>query len=177
MDKDKKGKKSLVIAVVLVSLLALSCTSILAYLTATDERYNDWRIGYVDVVPEENFIPPSEIIPGVSFIKDVRAFNKGLNDAYVRFKVVFTDGDMEKLCDVDYNTEDYEYSEGYWYYKDVLEKDTVSESLFTTVTVSETASQDEIKDFDIIVYVEAYQSKGFATYQNAWEHFYGNKSR
>lgn len=175
MDKSKNGNKTLAMVVVSVLLLVMSCTSMLAFLTATDDRCNDWRVGYIDVVPEEEFKQPDKIIPGVSFKKDVKAYNKGFSDAYVRFKVVFTDGEMEKLCDVDYNTEDYEYSEGYWYYKKALEKDTMSSSLFTTVTVSEAASQNEIKDFDIIVYVEAYQAKGFDTFQKAWKHFHENK--
>lgn len=159
----KKIKKisSLNFAVLTALLLLLTCTSILAYFTAADSSTNQWRVGYVDVIPKENYQPPDEIKPGITFTKEVWASNVGNNTAYIRFKVVFSDGDMEKMCTLDYNTDDYVYSDGYWYCKEVIEPDSVSPSLFTTVQVSETASPEDIKNFDIIVYLEAHQ--------NPWE--------
>lgn len=152
---------SLNLTVLAALLLLIVCTSVLAYFTAADSSTNQWRVGYVDVIPKENYQPPDEIKPGIIFTKEVWASNVGNNTAYIRFKVVFSDGNMEKLCTLDYNTADYIYSDGYWYCRRALEPDCISPSLFTTVKVSETASQEDINNFDIIVYLEAHQ--------NPWE--------
>lgn len=167
--------KPIVFAVIVALILVVSCTGILAYMTATDERDNEWRIGYVDVIPEEDYKPISELTPGASFTKDVKATNQGACNAYVRIKVVFSNKDMEDLCTLDYNITDFTLGDdGYWYYTEVLETFNSTPSLFTTVTLSSSASQDDFEDFDIQIYVEGYQADEFDTYEEAWEHFKTN---
>jgi len=175
MKKIKHKNTKLIVAVAASLILVMSCAGILAYFTATDERENEWVIGYVDVPGTEEFDPPKEIIPGTSFTKNVTAENTGRNPAYVRFKVVFSDGDMEDISELDFNTEDYIYKDGYWYLEEPVEADAVSSSLFTTVTINKSASTNGIKDYDIMVYVEAYQANGFDTYEQAWAEYHKNK--
>jgi len=176
MKKSKTKQSTLVLAIVVAMMLIISCTGALAFLTGTDSIENEWKIGYVDVELDENFRAPDELEPGLSFTKDVKAVNNGPNDAYVRIKVIFSDGDMEKASKLDYNTTDFELNnDGYWYYKKILQSGEKTESLFTTVTISEDVEKEDLKDFDIQVYLEAYQSEGFDNYKAAWEHFHTNK--
>lgn len=175
--KTKVLTKTLVMAVAVLAVVVVGTGGTLAYLTSADLANNMFSVGNVDVEPVEEFDPPEELIPGVSFKKDVKIQNNGRCDCYVRVKAVFTDGDMEKLCTVDWNTTDFTYnsSDGYWYHKAIVPVDTMTNSLFTTVTVSSDASQTELKEFDIIIYAEAYQSDKFATYTEAWSNFSKNE--
>ena len=171
----RNQNKPFIIAVIVALLLVVSCTGILAYLAATDERGNEWRIGYVDVAVEEEYKPPGELVPGDSFVKNVKATNKGVCNAYVRIKIVFSNEDMQELCELDYNTTNFTLGDdGYWYYNDILEAFSSTPSLFTTVTLSASANKDDLEDFEIQVYAEAYQSDEFDTYKDAWEHFNTN---
>lgn len=148
-----------------------------AYLSDGDSAVNEITVGGNRVEIVEEFEPPAELVPGVSFTKDVKVENVGPSDCYVRIKAVFTDSDMGKYCSVDFNTTDYTYNEadGYYYYKKILKSGDATPSLFTTVTLSNAITTAEIKDFDILVYTESYQSAGFTDYSKAWEHYHKNK--
>ena len=171
-------KKSYVLAVLcLVFVIGLfGIHPMIAYLSDADDAVNDFIIGGNTIELIETFIPPEELTPGVSFTKDVSVYNTGESDCYVRIKAVFTDSDMEKYCSVNYNTNNFIYNadDGFWYYTDVLKSGTTSPSLFTTVSLDSDMSSGEIKDFDILVYTESYQSKGFDDYESAWTHYARN---
>lgn len=171
----KNRNKKLIIAIIVILLMILSCTCILAYFTATDEKNNEWIIGFVNVQAKEIYNPPKEITPGISFVKEVSAENDGRNSAYIRFRVVFSDGHMENMSYLDFNTVDYVYEEGYWYLKEDIDAGEVSSSLFTTVNINESANVNEIKDYDILIYLEAYQADGFKTYKEAWAEYQKNR--
>ena len=66
-----KKTGSLNLTVLVALLLLIVCTSVLAYFTAADSSTNQWRVGYVDVIPKENYQPPDEIKPGITFTKEV----------------------------------------------------------------------------------------------------------
>lgn len=153
--------------------------NISAYLTDGDRAINTSSVGGNRVELIEVFDPPSKLEPGVTFSKDVKVKNIGLNDCYVRIKAVFTDSDMGDYCTLDFNDSEYEYNEldGYYYYKKILKKDEETSSLFTTVSLSNSIPESEIKDFDILVYTETYQSYGFDDYREAWKHYQKNKTR
>lgn len=159
------------------SLLAFSCIGIVAYLTAADFAENELTVGYVNAGTVETFYPPQKLEPGVRFEKKVTIKNQGLCDCYVRVKVVFSDSDMQEACILDYNTDDYVYDaeDGYWYYKEILEVNESSESLFSVIQVKENVEPATIKDFDIQIYEEAYQAEGFSNYKKAWDFFKKNR--
>lgn len=167
----KKIKWIIPIALLLISA---SIMGIWAYLTSHDKATNKITYGGVTVKIEEVFEPPSLLEPGTSFTKDVKVKNLGPSDAYVRVFAVFSDSEMEEYCTVDWNTTDFVYNteDGYWYYKHKLSAEgdaSITTSLFTTVTVSDEIPEDKIKDFEILVYAEGFQSEGFETYEEAWE--------
>ena len=169
-EKIRKYKIHIIITAALICNIA-AVGGVIAYLTSADTAVNTYGVGHVDTDIVEEFDPPPELKPGVSFEKNVKVKNTGECPSYVRVQAVFTDGDMEKLCDVDWNTNDYEYRDGYYYYKNILEVGETTEPLFTTITVDENATADQLKDFDILVYVEAYQTAGSETYKDAWSNF------
>lgn len=163
-----KNKYLIVISVLMIMIICIS--SVLAYLTASDLNNNTFAIGACNSEIIEKFNPPEKLEPGSAFTKDVRVRNNGPSDCYVRVKAVFTDCDMEKICTVNWNFEDFEYNttDGYYYYKSKLAEGEATESLFTTVTISDSIAPDEIKDFDILVYSEAIGCAYGEEYEQAW---------
>ena len=181
MRNGKKGTKltSIILGTLLLVTSFLMVGTINAYFTDGDTAVNMSSVGGNRIELVEVFEPPSRLEPGVTFTKDVKVRNVGSNDCFVRIKAVFTDSDMGKHCSLDWNELDYEYSEedGYYYYKKVLKKNEETESLFTTVSLSASIPEAEIKDFDILIYTETYQSYGFEDYREAWTHYQRNKPR
>lgn len=91
-------------------------------------------------------------------------------------QVLFSDNDMQQYCTVNWNTTDWELkSDGYYYYKKILPKGSKTTPLFTTVTVSKNAPEDEMKDFDIIVREESLQVGYFKSADEAWSAYKKNK--
>ena len=172
----KLNKKSCILAAVIVGLLCIG--GIAAYLTDHATMQNTFTVGYNEVEIVEDFTPPPELKPGVSFQKEVAVSNTGPVDCFVRVLSLFSNSDMEAICDVNYNTTDWVYNETdqYWYYKHSLKAGETTKPLFDTVKIHDDVSEAEIKAFDIIVYTESYQDSGeFSNYQDAWDHFQINK--
>lgn len=172
----KLNKKSCILAAVIVGLLCIG--GIAAYLTDAAMLKNTLTVGYNEIEIIEDFTPPAELKPGVSFQKEVSVSNTGPVDCFVRVLSLFSRSDMEDMCNVDYNTTDWAYNETdqYWYYKHSLKAGNTTTPLFTTIKVHDDAKEAAIKAFDIIVYAESYQDSGeFSNYQDAWDHFHANK--
>lgn len=173
-----KIKRIIIIAscVVVAIVGCLSFNLISAYLTDKDSKVNDLTVGYNTIQVVEDFDSPKELVPGLSFKKDVKIENTGKVDCYVRVKSVFTDDDMIPYCNIDYNTTDWVYNDedDYWYLIKPVAVNDVTSSLFTTVTIDSNADSADIKDFDILIYAESYQSNGYSTYQDAWSDCYKN---
>jgi hypothetical protein len=165
------------VAVLLVLLSAFVTRGLYAYYTDGDSASNQFTIGGSNVEVVENYQPPKELIPGVSFTKEVSVKNLGPSSAYVRIKAVFTTSDMAQWCTVDWNTEDFIYNEAdnFWYYTKALEEGESTPNLFNSVTLSEDIPESAIEAFDILIYTEAYQSTGFDDYQAAWDYYVINK--
>ena len=179
----------------LMAMILVAGSGILAYLIDADRAKNEITIGSNTIQIEEEFTPPAEVKPGVTFTKNVKVKNTGPTDCYVRIKAVFTTSDMEKFCEVDWNTTDWIYSpaDNYWYYPRYICEGEKTPSLFTKVSVKERYDFDGdgteedgeiipeavIQDFDIIVYAESYQAGEFRDYENAyldaWSHYQANK--
>jgi len=132
----RKSKYVLILLSVLI-LGALGITGIYAYLTDADTAENKVTIGGNNIKIVEEFNPPSELKPGVSFTKNVKVSNEGPVDCFVRIKAVFSDSDMEKYSIVDWNVYDedtnpdgdwiYNEEDGYYYYPDIIYAPVVSD--------------------------------------------------
>lgn len=86
-------KKSILLAATAVMLVcAMSIGGMLAYFTDTDTKENTFTVGNVEIVVNEEFEQGSIANPGVAVAKNPSIENTGGNDAYVRMKVVLSDG-------------------------------------------------------------------------------------
>ena len=169
----------LCILAVIVTVYTFAVTeNISAYFTDKDTKDNVLSVGCNTIEIIEDYQPPEELKAGISFHKDVRIKNTGECSCYARVKAVFTDFDIMPYCTIDYNTNDFVYNEtdGYYYCKKSLAKGEISDSLMTTVTISNDVPSENLKDFDILLYAESYQAYGSDNYETAWQNFQRNKS-
>lgn len=158
-----------------IPLFLLACAAFItisgaaAYLTSISAANNLLHIGNVTTTIEEDF-PDPDPAPGSAMTKLVKIRNTGKNNCYVRVQVLFSDGDMESLCSIDYNTADWaKGSDGWWYYRKALEAGKLSPPLFSKVTIDRTAASEEIVPFDLLIRQESRQSYMVGSWQDAWK--------
>lgn len=133
-----------------VILLALLAGTTRAYFTDTGEAVNVITSGKIDIVLHETRIQDGEekpyegaveVVPGKSVSKIVRVQNTGNSPAYVRVSV---DRELrlaegvegtadDSLISIDFDTVNWIYSDGYYYYKAPLEPGKYTEALFESV--------------------------------------------
>lgn len=172
------NKRATFVLFSLVVVVVVALTSgITAYLTDGDSADNNLSIGGNRVEIVEEFTPPEELLPGVVIPKNVMVTNVGPSDCYVRVMAVFSNGDMKQYCEVDWNTSNWvlNSTDGYWYYTKPIATGESTPSLFTTITIDDSAPADAIVEFDMIVYAESYQSAGSNSYTEAWANYQTNK--
>lgn len=166
--KDKKILIMLLVALLGIAYIAAGATY--AYLNANDLKANEFTIGYNDVELKEDFTSPIDINPGDKIKKKVWVENIGNTDAYVRVKILFSDSDMKNNCedlelgdDWSYNTND-----DYYYYTKKLSAGDKTSNLIEFVKIKSRIDEEELKSFDIIVYVESKTSNASSSYSDAW---------
>lgn len=147
-------KRWIAAACILTAVLSFQGAS--AYFTDAEVQNNQIDIGSVTTEILEEFPDPGEPVPGGRITKVVRVRSTGESDCVVRVQTLFSDSEVEKACTPDYNTEDWRYEGGWWYYRSVLHTGDVTEPLFTKVNVS--AEAEAIKAFDIYVRQESRQA-------------------
>ena len=74
-----------------------------------------------------------------------------------------------------YNTTDWKYADGYYYYTKVLPESSTTPNLFTQVTIAKDIPDDVLKDFNIYVEAESIQVGYFQDYTEAWTAFDKNR--
>ena len=139
-----------------------------AWLSDADAAENMLTPGGVNTSITETFEDPGIPDPDEVIEKTVAVTNNGPNACYVRAAAYFSESYMEELCEVDYNTVNWQYSSGWWYYRDVLEAEETTAPLFTAVRVKESAAPEDIHAFDIYVVQESRQSVGYESCLDAW---------
>ena len=154
--------------VLFIVLTVMSFAGTYAYLVRTDNLVNSLFVGENRIEVTEEFDRPGKVTPGISFHKMPYVTNTGNLDCFVRCRVDFSSSDAGRnnneggYSTLDYNTTDWTYNpnDGYWYYNYILKPDesTKDHALFTTVTISDTADEKKMTDFDIYVYTESYQA-------------------
>lgn len=158
-------KSTIIILACAAAVFVAGASAYFISISAADNRFN---IGNVTTTIEEEF-PDPDPVPGRPMPKTVRIRNTGKNDCYVRVQALFSDGDMESICSLDYNTTDWtKEDDGWWYYKKVLKTGETTVPLFTKVTVSGSADEEMIVPFDILIRQESRQARGFDSFQSAW---------
>ena len=168
-------KRTFMIGIVVCIAAILSIGTITAYLADADSARNVIRVGGNNITIDEEY-DPKPIVPGTVITKKVKIRNDGPNPCYVRLRAVFSDSDIGKYAEVDWNTTDWAYdsSDEYYYYKYNLNKDEETAYLLTTIRINEDLPKEHIKNVDMIIYAESYQSYGFSDYQKAWAEYQKN---
>lgn len=87
-----KKKTVLLGATAVMLVAAMSIGGMLAYFTDTDTKENTFTVGNVEIQINEEFEQGSIANPGVAVDKNPTIENIGDNAAYVRMKVVLSDG-------------------------------------------------------------------------------------
>ena len=77
--------KKKIVALCLVLALALTAVggATLAYFTDTEEKVNTFTVGDVDITLNEEFVPDSQLNPGIDITKEATITNTGANPAWV----------------------------------------------------------------------------------------------
>lgn len=144
-------KTKTLLAAVICIVLALLASGTLAYFTQESEIvHNVITTGTIDVElieTGEDGRPFEDIdgaMPGGSYAKEVTVNNTGTADAYVRVKVDMSielangeEGDVLLLGLIGLDTTNWEYKDGYYYYKEALKPGETTPPLFTGVSISE----------------------------------------
>lgn len=157
----------------------------LAYFTDTEAVTNVVTMGHVDITltepsfdkadgTQDNII--SNVMPNTEIPKDPTVtVSTGSENAYVRVKLDIEATEVEGVEDeealvlglLDLDTENWFFSDGYYYYQSVMEEGDTA-TLFTKVTIPEDWGNEFAKfGFDITVSAEAIQADNFTPTRNA----------
>ena len=153
-------KKRLLYCALLTLLISMVVSSTLAYFTDRARVRNVITFGTVDVSVVEKMLDgsgdpvdypkdPIGAMPGRSYSKIVMAqAAPETEDSYVRLKVEITvlreDGSvmphtreqLDAVITLDYNTADWDYRDGWWYYDETISDSELTDPLFEKVSFS-----------------------------------------
>lgn len=167
----KENKKILLVAaLILVGLVFVSSAVTYAYLTSNDGIDNKFTIGDNKIKLNEEFDNPDDIDPGDTIKKKVWATNEGNVETYVRAKILFSSSDMKKNVEaLDLgNNWVYNSTDNYYYYTEVVKPGEDTTPLINQVKIKDSASQADLKSFDITIYFESTTDKKANNYEDAW---------
>lgn len=164
---NKKKLIILIVSFVLIISVAAGITYafIISQVDNDDAAENDLKVAETrTLLIEEEIELPETITPGTTVKGEVSVQNTGNIDSFIRAKIVFSNNSAEEFCDISI-AEDWEYnsSDGYYYYKKIVEPDTTIQ-LFESIKVKENKDDgtayttDDMVNFDIIIYTESIQT-------------------
>lgn len=160
----QKIKYFVIVAVVMTTFLTIA-----AYLTDIDFASNSFQNAVEKVEIVEEFDPPEELVPGISFIKKPSVKNTGTIPCYVRLFSEVNDSSIGDYINIDYDMTNWtKKDDGYYYYNKILNPNEVTEPLFTTVKIDSNIEEDKLKDFNIIVFADTVQSEGYENMEKAF---------
>lgn len=172
------NKKSIILSCLVCMIVAVCSVGITyALLTDNEEKNNILIVGETKNEITEEFRPPEKLEPGVTFKKTINITNTGNLPCFARVSINFSSSKAENLCEpLEINNTEWEYNadDGFYYYKYIIEPGkTTSAPLLEEVTlkkytgnivtdengneVQEEYTEEDMMDFDIIVYSETVQ--------------------
>ena len=177
-------KKRILIVALAICLCAIIAGSTIAYFSDTDSKTNSFAVGNADIElkednwPENDPTDPSkpycpDVNPGVDYDKAPYVVNKGTEEVFARIKVEGLDC-LKALCSDGaliglkfegsdgFNSDDWTYYDGYYYYDGPLAAGTSTSYLFDQISIPETlGNNDSGANFAVIVTGEAVQTAGY----------------
>lgn len=174
-------KKSALISILVISLVALLAVGTWAWFTANAEpSTNTFTAGTVEIEINETYTPVTEWNPGQTSNKDLWVKSLGSKQTYVRVSLtpVWGNEDDEGFVaepglpvdnvTLNWNQTDWVYSDGWYYYKSILAAGAKTSLLLQSVTLSSsTGDEYQGKVLQIVASAEAVQASHEA-YQDAW---------
>lgn len=162
-----RKKKIFLIIIASFAILVCSFGATYAYLHVKKQTVNEFTVGENIIELHEDYKPPEKLEPGISFTKKPYVENTGNVPCFVRMRADFSNSKAEEFCDIDFNTTDWEKNDtdGYYYYKHLLNPKEKTESLFKTVKIKKVKDDgsdytaNDMVDFDILIYAESCQHK------------------
>lgn len=171
----KKRTLILVLSIAIIAVATLGAT--LAYFTDKEEDTNTFTIGNVNIeLTEPSWVEDvSDVYPGQVLDKDPTVKNIGNNPCLVRVKVewpllpVPTDVPADDVV-VDYSGPlgtGWKYSDGYYYYLEILENGDSTSKLFTQVVIPTALENGNgTTNYNIKVTAYAVQAQGISNYDD-----------
>ena len=164
------------IALILCLVLATAVFAVISISTKTDNiiTFGSIKMRLIETTTKDG--TETEVSDGFSenisdshnVSRNVRIQNVHNHPIYVRLKLnmTFTDGsgqsnDATHLVDYDYNTTDFTYQDGFWYYNSVLAPDETTPNLITNINfnLGPNDSQFTGGDFELKIDAQAVQSE------------------
>ena len=156
--------------------LILGTVQVPACLTDQAETVNTVLVSENTIHVEEEFDPPAEPVPGLTFTKKPEIVNDGLLPCYVRARILFSSQEAASLCEPLQLSPSWSQAEdGYCYYADALSPGARTEPVFNTVSFRRDISPEELSGilpFEILVYAESVRA-GEEGAQEAWARITG----
>lgn len=165
------NKKSIIIlGAFFIGLALVSAGISYAYLTSDNSIDNKFTIGKNNVELKEEFDPPDDINPGDTIKKKVWVLNNGNTPTYIRAKILFSNGDMRRYIEPLALGDNWVYnsSDNYYYYTKVVDSGDRTSNLIEKVKIKSDSSSNELKGFDITIYVESVTNSDATSYSDAW---------
>lgn len=194
----KTVRKSLILAACAIMLVCATIAGTLAYLTSTDTVTNTFTVGNVSITLDEakvdkngEAVTPEErvdantykLLPGQTYTKDPVIHVSGTSeDCYVFVKVtnnisaVEAAGDSTIAKQLEANGWKTVPNESNVYYKEDAVKANANVDVFGSFTVSDSATNEQLKAIDgetIVVTAYAVQKATFNTAVEAWNATFG----
>lgn len=162
VNKSKKTISFLIAAL----LIALLIPTAIAYYIVKDNVNNSFTVGENTSHIEEIYSPPVQLEAGESYEKTLTVKNDGSIPCYVRVFAEIEDPRIAEAITVDFNTNDWtsKQSDGYYYYKKILNVSESTSPLFTSLNVSK-----DVAEFQMICYSETVQAAGYSDPQEAFK--------
>lgn len=179
-----KNKKvmGVILSVVLLMVAAIGVTMAL-YNAESNKVVNQFSVGNITTELVEDFYQKGDSDTKTEFVKAPKVVNSGADPCLVRIRVNITPenvagktvkiGKEQKpyleitdrngkawVYNDSWSNDKWEYKDGWYYYKGVLNPGESTEPLFSNVVVNYD-QDEEWEDFDIILYHEAIQSEVF----------------
>lgn len=176
VKNSRNFKRNIIIVMVFALLISISFSFTYAYLKDRADEVNAFVVGENKIEVKEEYIPPLEMKPGIGFKKKPYITNTGNLPCFVRMRADFSDSEAEEFCeplDIDTGNWEYDSADGYYYYKKPLLPGEETPPLFTLVKIRDSATLQQMKEFDILIYGESISQGVYEAdaYKTAWNEF------
>ena len=178
-------KKKLFVIAMAMLLLAGVTAGTVAYFTTKTVAHNVITTGEIDIELVETMKTPegekewddqTGIMPGQEVSKIVRVHNVGPNPAWVRVKVtksvkVGNTILSDDVLTMNFNTDQWQYKDGYYYYKEALKAENgITVPLFTNVHFAGAEMGNDYQNarIEISVQAEGIQYQNNTNFDTAW---------